>query len=147
MVRLPSAGAIFSILTITQALSLAGVAVEINVMAWMYLIPAWMILSMIAHIVAFVGYDAAYSWYAEDTTNNATGGTLMTTIGNEVYMMVAKETAMMMNFVFAHKAWMMGQFMMMDEETQEKWMEKKGRARSTTTMTTRTTWSSALPLF
>merc|ERR1712024_194850 len=128
-VRLPAGGAIFTILFITQLLSVFGVMGDINIMAWMYLIPVWMLTNMVSHAIAFVGYDAAYSWYAEDTTNNAMGGALMTTIGNEIYMMVAKETAMMMNFVFAHKAWMMGQFMMMDEETQEKWMEKKGKGK------------------
>jgi len=125
--RLPAGGAIFGILMLTQLLSLFGVAGEINIMAWMYLIPVWMIANMVSHAIAFVGYDAAYSWYAEDTTNNAMGASLMSTVGSEIYTMLAKETAIMMGLVFMHKEWLHGQVMMLPEEKQEMFMEKKGK--------------------
>merc|ERR1712165_342525 len=124
MLRLPASGLIF-----TQALSMAGIAVEVNMMAWMYLTKAWMLVNLVSNIISFVGYETAYSWYAEDTSSNATGGALMTIIGNEVYMYVAKMTATMMGLVFAHKAWMYGQWSMLDEETQAEWMEKKGHGK------------------
>merc|ERR1711994_735103 len=82
---------IFGVLMLTQLLSMFGVAGDINIMAWMYLVPVWMIANMVAHAIAFVGYDAAYSWYAEDTTNNAMGATMMGTVGEEIYTMLAKE--------------------------------------------------------
>jgi len=126
-VRLPAGGAIFGVLMLTQLLSMFGVAGDINIMAWMYLIPVWMIANMVAHAIAFVGYDAAYSWYAEDTTNNAMGASLMGTVGEEIYTMLAKETATMMGLVFMHKAWLHGQVMMLPEEKQEMFMEKKGK--------------------
>merc|ERR1712095_244397 len=48
-VRLYPAAAIWSILTITQILSMVGVAGEINLMAWRFGVMAWMLTSMIAH--------------------------------------------------------------------------------------------------
>jgi len=128
-VRLPAGGAIFGVLMITQLLSMFGIAGEINIMAWMYLIPVWMISNMVAKVIAFVGYESAYSWYAENTTSNSSGGTLMTTVGDDIYTSLAKETMIMMGLVFSHEAWLHGQVMMLPEEKQEMFMEKKGKGK------------------
>merc|ERR1712186_82786 len=93
-------------------------------MAWMYLVP--------------------YSWHAEDTTNNAMGATMMGTVGEEIYTMLAKETATMMGLVFMHKAWLHGQVMMLPEEKQEMFMEKKGKKGDDHMMTRRRSSACAL---
>ena len=59
--RMSGGGAIFSILFFTQLLSLFGVLGEINLMAWRVLLPVWTINNMVAHAIAFLGYEAAYS--------------------------------------------------------------------------------------
>lgn len=123
---LPSGAAIMGILFLTQVLSMAGIAGEINLMAWMYGLKLWMVTSMVGHVLRFIGYEMAYSWYAEDTTNNAMGAATMSLIGAETYKMVAKETATFMGLYFASEKWFKGQVMMLPEEQQEKWMEKHG---------------------
>merc|ERR1719438_696839 len=100
-VRLYPAAAIWSVLTITQILSMVGVAGEINLMAWRFGVMAWMLTSMIAHALNFYGYESAYSWYAKDTS-------------------------IAMGLTFMMEKWLMGQVMMLPEEAQEKYMEKKG---------------------
>ena len=125
-VRLYPAAAIWSVLTITQLLSMVGVAPEINLMAWRFGVMAWMLTSMIAHALNFYGYESAYSWYAEDTTNNTLGGSMMQVIGTEEMQMVAKETSIAMGLTFMMEKWLMGQVMMLPEEAQEKYMDKKG---------------------
>ena len=125
-VRLPAGAAIWGILLITQILSMAGIAGEINLMAWHYGTMLWMLSNMVAHVIGFLGYNASYSWYAEDTTNNAAGAIMMGVMGGEAYSMVAKETAAMMGLYFMMEAWFKGQVHMLPEEAQEKWMEKHG---------------------
>ena len=46
-------------------------------MLWHYLIPVWMLVNAVAALIAFYGYETAYSWYMEDTTNNSDGATMM----------------------------------------------------------------------
>ena len=48
------------ILTITQILSMVGVAAEINVMAWMYLGLADMVIGLILSFVGMYAYDMYY---------------------------------------------------------------------------------------
>merc|ERR1711934_1349390 len=114
-IRFPVSALVWTVLTITQILSMVGVAGEINLMAWMYGVRVWMLVSMLAHAVNAIGYETAYSWYAEDTTTNVLGSTMMQVVGNEEMNMVAKETSIAM-----------GQVMMLPEESQEKWMEMHG---------------------
>ena len=123
---LPAGAAIMGILFLTQVLSMAGIAGEINMMAWMYGLRIWMVTAMVGHVLRLVGYEMAYSWYAEDTTNNAAGATMMYIIGSESYKMVAKETAAFMGLYFASEKWFKGQVMMLPEEQQEKWIEMHG---------------------
>ena len=125
-IRFPASAAIFWVLTITQILSMVGVAPEINLMAHRYGLEAWMVISMLAHAVNAYGYELAYSWYAEDTTTNAMGSAMMQVIGNEEMNMVAKETSMAMMMVFMMEKWFKGQVMMLPEEDQEKYLEMKG---------------------
>jgi len=84
-VRLPACVSIFGILFVLQALSMVGVANEINMLAWMYLVPLWMILNWVAHAIQFLGYDSSWSWYMEDPT------TLPNSNGLAVYFIISKE--------------------------------------------------------
>ena len=125
-IRFPASAAIWSVLTITQILSMVGVAPEINLMAHQYGFMAWMLVSMLGHMVNAIGYETAYSWYAEDTSANANGSTMMQVIGNEEMNMVAKETSIAMGMTFMMEKWFMGQVMMLPEEDQEKYWEMHG---------------------
>jgi len=125
-IRFPISAAVWSVLTITQILSMVGVAPEINLMATRYGIMVWMGASMLAHAVNAYAYESAYSWYASDTTSNVLGSTMMMAIGNEEMNMVAKETAIAMHNIFMVEKWFKGQVMMLPEEDQEKYWEMHG---------------------
>ena len=79
--------AFLGILTITQLLSMFGIAGEINIMAWMYIEMAEMVLGLLIKLVTFyiinAGYDIAYD---EDETadNQNMGG--MTYLGARAMM-------------------------------------------------------------
>jgi len=85
-----------------------------------------MITNMVSHVLGFLAYEYSYAWYTEDTTNNTGGLTLMGKVGYEEYVMVEKETAAMMAFMFASKDWFKGQVSMLPEEDQEKYWEMHG---------------------
>ena len=70
MVRHPSRIAIFGILFITQLLSMVGVMPEINMMAWHYLMPVWMLTNMVANVLELMAYDGAYTKYTENTASS-----------------------------------------------------------------------------
>ena len=53
------------ILTITQILSMVGVAAEINVMAWMYLGLADTVIGLILSLIGMYAYDVYYSVTAD----------------------------------------------------------------------------------
>ena len=125
-VRLPTSAGIFGVLALTQLLSMFGIAGEINLMAWRYGLMVWMASNMVATLIEFYGYESAYAWYAEDTTNNIYGIATMGILGGEIYQMVAKETAIFMGLYFMMEPWFMGQVKMLPEEQQEKWMEMHG---------------------
>ena len=114
---------VWSILFILQALSMAGILNEINVIAWMYGVPVWMLANAIAGAISFFGYETAYSYYMEDTTNNVGPYAMMGGLEGEMITFGAKETATMLALYINKDAWMKGQWEMLPEETQEKWME------------------------
>ena len=116
---------VWNILFILQALSMAGILNEINIIAWMYGVPIWMLANMVAGMISFYGYETAYSWYATDTTTNANGMAMMNGLESEMITYGAKETATMLALYINKDAWMKGQWEMLPEETQEKWMEGK----------------------
>ena len=55
------------VLTITQLLSMFGIAGEINIMAWMYIEMAEMVLGLIIKLVWLYARDAGYSIAMDDT--------------------------------------------------------------------------------
>jgi len=62
-VRQSGSIAIWSILFFFQTLSIGWFFVDLNVMLWHYLVPAWMLVQMVAGAIAFYGYETAYSYY------------------------------------------------------------------------------------
>lgn len=120
MVRHPTRMLIFGILFILQLLSMLGIAVDINMMAWHYLMPVWMITNMVANVLEFLAYDGLYSKYNEDTTTYAVALDLMAEgIGFEQKSWLAKDTALVMGLYFAKKGWMKAQWDMLPEEKQK----------------------------
>lgn len=126
MVRHIPRAAIFGCLFILQALSMAGIANEINMMAWHYGMVFWMVTNMIANVLELLAYDSAYALYTADTTANATAATYMANVGFEQKGWLAKDTALVMGIVFAKKGWMKAQWSMLPEEKQMEMKGKKG---------------------
>ena len=132
-VRYPACISIFGLLFVLQALSMAGVAVEINMMAWMYLLPVWVLSNYVAHAIQFVGYERSGSWYMEapDSYPNWNGVALMTKMGSEIYQHLAYETSALTTLYFAMSSWFYGQYSMLpDDEAKERWMKQGGKDRS-----------------
>ena len=82
-VRHLSRAAIFGILFITQALSMAGILVDINMMAWHYGMIVFMLFNLLAHQQELFAYDTAYTKYTQDTNANAAYYDAMEMIGLE----------------------------------------------------------------
>lgn len=111
----------WGVLFITQALSMAGILNDVNVMAWMYLIPFWMIMNMLSEMVSFWGRETAFSYYGDDATKVVAIATADAHKG-EMLVWCATASATMLNLWINHEAWWKGQIKMMDEETREKFM-------------------------
>ena len=61
---------IMGLLTVTQILSMVGVAGEINIMAWMYMEMLEMVLGLVVKLMSMYVYESAYS-YQLDSANTA----------------------------------------------------------------------------
>ena len=101
-----------SILTITQLLSMLNIAVSINLMAWTYGMLALSIFAIVKDILLWWGYEKHYS----DTKTESS-----------VYKMAMLQHTLMTTVVgFAlyqeSEGWLAGQFEMLPEEEQEKWV-------------------------
>ena len=129
-VRYPACISIFGVLFVLQALSMAGVAVEINMMAWMYLLSVWVLSNYVAHFIQFLGYERSASWYMEDPDSypNWNGVVLMYLMGEEIYVHLAYEAAAMTTLYFAMSNWFYGQYSMLpDDEAKERWVKQGGK--------------------
>ena len=65
--------AIFGTLFITQALSMAGIAVEVNMMLWHYLMMVWTLTTIIEIFIMYSAYEGAWTFYTADMVNNSDG--------------------------------------------------------------------------
>merc|ERR1712062_531797 len=92
-----------SILTITQLLSMFGIAAEVNVMLW--------------------GYDQAYQLCDSDSSTYADACTMQEDIEGDMLWMAVEELAMGAALMESYEGWMMAQFMALPEESQKAWME------------------------
>ena len=115
------------ILVITQLLSMVAGMAEINMMAWMYINLANMVVGMIMGM-AYVYVYNEYWTIAEDSTSTAAEITDATLALTWMKRMKTVEMAFKGHYMLAlyknHKNWMMAQWMSLDEETKAAWMEK-----------------------
>jgi len=114
-----------AVLSITQLLSMFGVAVETNVMLWnitmMYLAP---VLSGVVGLLAWWGYDQAYTNCADDGyANQADACSVQESIEWEMLAHSVMELEFGMTLWESYEGWMMAQFMKLPMEAQKEWME------------------------
>ena len=119
---------IMSILTVTQILSMVGIAGEINIMAWAYAEMIEMVLQLILKLGFMYTYDAAYVIKEADGTSAADvakAESVMEEIAEAVVNSTIEETGNHFALHVEHHNWMMAQVMALPEEAQEKYMHKK----------------------
>merc|ERR1712037_792582 len=113
-----------AILTITQLLSMFGIAAEVNVMLWgyatMFVGP---LLGATVSGIAMWGYDQAYQLCDSDETTYANACDRMSEIEGDMLWMAVEELAMGAALMESYEGWMMAQFMALPEESQKEWME------------------------
>jgi len=114
-----------AILTITQLLSMFGIAAEVNVMLWGY---ATMLVGPLLGAaisgIAMWGYDQAYQLCNADSSTNADACTMMGEIEGDMLWHAVSELSMGAALMESYEGWMMAQFMALPEETQKAWMEE-----------------------
>ena len=115
------------ILVITQLLSMVAGMAEINMMAWMYVNLANMVVMGIMGM-AYVYVYNMYWTIAEDADSSAAEITDAALALSWMKRMKTVEMAFKGHYMLAlykhHKHWMMAQWMSLDEETKAAWMEK-----------------------
>ena len=108
------------IASITQLLSMLGIAAEINLMVWMYGGMVDMVVSLIWGLVAMYAVDAY--WSDSENTGSSTQATSSTALGmleDDMTNMVALETGAAVGLYIHHKGWMMGQWNALSDEAKE----------------------------
>jgi len=134
---------VWTVLSITQILSMFGIAGEINIMLWYYSIVAMMGLSMIVEIVRMYIYDSAYTLIEaagsetyEATNEAGTTATVVVTTGaaitnliieSEMMVDTIMESANYFALAYAYEGWMYAQVDMLPEESSmdEEMMEEE----------------------
>ena len=108
------------IASITQLLSMLGIAAEINLMVWMYGGMVDMVVSLIWGLVYMYAVDA-YWTDSEDTASStaATSGNALGALEGDMVNMVALETGAAVGLYIHHKGWMMGQWNALSDEAKE----------------------------
>ena len=113
------------VLTITQLLSMFGIAGEINIMAWMYIEMAEMVLGLLIKLVAFYMIDAGYN-LSMDTTdtleNQADGLEVYTGVRTMMFNSMISSTSVGLALYTQHENWMYAQVMALPEDAQAKYM-------------------------
>lgn len=120
---------LWSVAAITQILSFAGIAVDINIMVWLYgVMMGGMWLSGLVGLLQFIAYDSAYALSQETGTDVAslkkkgTGVALMPEIENDMLMTSAMETATTLAIWAEFNNWMAGQWSALPKETRDQWL-------------------------
>ena len=115
---------LMSILTVTQILSMLGIAVEINIMAWMYAEMIEHIVQLILKVGFMVVYDQAYT-IMNDSSSSSADITDATEIAEEIeehtMVMTIEETSAHLALHLEHENWMMAQVMALPEDHQKKY--------------------------
>jgi len=126
-----SHAAVMTVLTITQILSMAGVAPEINIMAWMYVEGFEMVFGLIMAIANMYHYEKAYSASMSATGATATAGaTMMAYVEEDAFDSMVESTASHLTLHFEHDNWMAAQILAMPEDMQKDYMHEKKEKKS-----------------
>ena len=114
------------ILVITQLLSMVAGMAEINMMAWMYVNLANMVVMMLMGLSYIYVYNMYWTIAEDSASSNAEITDAELAMGWMKRMKTA-EMAFKGHYMLAlykhHKHWMMAQWMSLDEETKAAWME------------------------
>ena len=117
--------AIFGVASITQILSLFGVAADVNVLVWWYGVHmTGMVVHLITAVLRFLAYETAWTACAGDSTTNPDQCATFDAVEHEMLELTAMATSMEFTLYTNHKSWMKAQWLAMDEETQAEWKEK-----------------------
>ena len=117
------------VLHIFQLLSMVAGMAELNMMVWMYVNMANMVVMMLMGL----GWIYTYNMYwdiaeNEDSSNSAAAvldaAAALSLLQTEKLVDMAFGAHYMLALYKHHKAWMMAQWMALPEETQGEWMEK-----------------------
>lgn len=118
---------IMGLLTVTQILSMFGIAGEVNIMAWMYMEMLEMVLGLVIKLMRMYVYESAYSTAKTGSTASAANQTkaasVQSAVMGEMTETLIEHTASHLTLHVEHENWMHGQVMMLPEEAQEKYME------------------------
>ena len=116
---------LMSILTVTQILSMMGIAVEVNLMAWMY-------AELLEHLVQFIlkiGFMVVYYQaheIAEDSSRSAadiaSAEDVMADVSSHSLTMAVEETSAHYALHEQHENWLAAQISMLPEEERGKYM-------------------------
>ena len=117
--------ALSGILTLTQLLSMFGVAVDINVMAWHYSTMLLMpIIAMAAGALKFWAYEQFYADVADTTADAASSAVRMASIESDYLNMTVMELGASATLAMNWESWMWAQYLAAGPETQALWREE-----------------------
>ena len=108
--------AFWSVASLTQIATLFGAMAEINLMVWMY---GSMVMGLLGLVVE------AVMWLARDEASQSDSGFAVTTyniVETDMVKYAAMSTAVTLNLAMEHENWMAAQWMLLDDETKDKWM-------------------------
>merc|ERR1712146_783611 len=137
---------VMSTLTVTQLLSMFGIAVSTNLMAWHYGGMIAGLMSLVAYIISFMGHKAGRDVAKEDAEddvideNGAAGLAYAEAIEGDWMKWMAAETSMTLMGWQYGKDWMDAQWAALSEEERASMEEKHGKeAKEEVVMMTMTT--------
>ena len=120
--------AFWSVASLTQILSIFGVAADINVMVWMYGGAVGGLVGLVAHFIAMYAYDQLYTKTSSATASEVTAAeTLMGEMEIAAISMASGEVLVGLELYDQGMNWMAAQMMAMgDGEKEEMIEEMKG---------------------
>jgi hypothetical protein len=117
--------ALWSVASVTQLLSLGGIAVDINLMVWGYGLglagsAIAMIVGMIQFYARFNAYDLYYDTTKTSTVRNAALA-VYNSVKNEELEMAAFGALVGLELLSQYRNWMSAQWKLLPEETRKEW--------------------------
>ena len=114
-----------SVTSITQILSMAGVAADVNMMVWMYGGMAASVLGLVAHGLLMYSYDIANTALTSSTPSEVTAAqAVIDALELDFIAGAAHETLVGIELYEQGANWMAAQMMMMGKDKKEEMMEE-----------------------